>query len=165
MCAPCHRDLQKPAEELFADRVFERIDAAIEPFTDYKTALQDLQALPRGYSLCFAFHYVHADILNGGISQLYSNSTWSLILQAEQAAHEAGVAKVSTLLRAILHYYHLKGRSKHKRSITDDYFTSLPSNCDKSLKQLDDDYFDIEDDANSVILTLCRDHQSLFTDV
>ena len=164
MCAPCHRDARRPPEELFADHVFERIDAVVEPSTDYKTALRHLQALPRGYSLCFAFHHVHADILNGGISQLYSNSTWSLILHAEQAASAAGVAKVSTLLREIVYYYHLKGRSKHKRSLTDDYFTSLPSNWDKSLKQLDDDYCDVEDDANSVILTLCRDHQSLFTD-
>ncbi|MBM3966583.1 MAG: DUF4375 domain-containing protein [Planctomycetes bacterium] len=164
MCNPCHREAQKPSEELFANQVFERIDATIEPFTDYKTALRDLEALPRGYSLCFAFHHVHSDILNGGISQLYSNSTWSLILHAERTAHEAGFSNVSTLLREIVYYYHLKGRSKLKRDVTEDYFTSLPSNWGKTLKQLDDEYCDIEQDANSVIVTLCRDHQSLFTD-
>jgi hypothetical protein len=163
MCAPCHRNATRPPEERFADDVFETIEATIEPFTGYKKALQKLQALPRGYSLCFAYHYVHADILNGGISQLYSNSTWSLILQAEIAASLAGMTNVSTLLREIVYYYHVKGRSKHKLSIAEDYFAELRPNWSKSLKELDDEYFTLEDEANSVILTLCRDHQHVFS--
>ena len=164
MCAPCHRNSQKPPEEIFADQVFNRIDATIEPFTNYRTALNDLRALPRGYTLCFAFHYVHSDMVNGGISQLYSNSTWSLIIDAEDAASQAGVSAISALLREIVYYYHVKGRSKHKRRISDDYFDKIPADWDKTLSQLEDQYFDIEDDANSVILRLCRDRQELFTD-
>ncbi|EMB13465.1 DMP19 family protein [Rhodopirellula europaea] len=147
-----------------ADQVFERIDAVIGPATDPKAAVQDLQALPPGYALCYAFQHVHAEILNGGISQLYSNSAWSLILQAEEAARQAGVSRVSNLLREIVFYYHQRNRSKHKRSLAEDYFASLPSNWDKSLKQLDDDFFCMEQDANSVILRLCCDNQELFTD-
>lgn len=164
MCTPCHRNAAKPTEELFAEKVFERIESTIEPFSDYKSALRDLEALPRGYALCFAFHHVHADILNGGISQFYSNATWALILQAEQAAHEARTSSVSTTLREIVYFYHNKGRSKHKRSLPGDYFDALPVNWNKSLAQLEGQYFGIEDDASSVIPSLCRDHLSLFDD-
>ena len=163
MCAPCHRNATRPSEERFTDTVFDTIDQTIKPFTDYKNALKTLEALPRGYSLCFAYHYVHADILNGGVSQLYANSTWSLILHAEIAARQAGVKNVSNLLREIVYYYHVNGRSKHKRSIEEDYFAELSPNWSKSLRQLDDEYFAIESAANSVILILCRDHQHLFT--
>lgn len=164
MCAPCFRESERPPEVVFADRVFTVIDSIIEPFTDYRSALRDLQALPRGYALCFAFHHVHSDVLNGGISQLYANSTWALILEAENAASQAGVSSVSTLLREIVYYYHLKGRSKHKRNLADDYFSALPLDWAKSLQQLDDEYFNIECDASSVILSLCRDHQELFAE-
>jgi hypothetical protein len=163
MCAPCHRTAARPPEERFADEVFDTIEATIKPFTSYKKALQKLQALPRGFSLCFAYQYVHADILNGGVSQLYSNSTWSMILEAENAASTAGQTNVSTLLREIVYYYHNNGRSKHKLSIPENYFAGLPANWNKSLEKLDDEYFALEGSANSVILNLCRDHQHLFS--
>ncbi len=163
MCAPCHRIAARPPEERFANEVFDTIEATIKPFTGYKKALQKLQALPRGYSLCFAYQYVHADIVNGGISQLYSNSTWSLILEAENAARTAGLKSVATLLREIIYYYHTQGRSKHKLSITEDYFAELPPNWNRSLEELDNEYLEIEDTASSVILILCRDHQHLFS--
>jgi hypothetical protein len=162
MCAPCHRNHARPPEERFANDVFETIEATIKPFTGHKKALEKLQALAHGYSLCFAYHYVHADILNGGISQLYSNSTWSLILEAENAANTAGQKNVATLLREVVYYYHKKGRSKHKLWITEDYFAALPPNWNKSLNELDAEYFALEDQANSVILNLCRDHRHLF---
>ncbi len=164
MCAPCHRNAGKSPEERFANEVFGTIEETIKPFTGYKKALQKLQALPRGYTLCFAFHYVHADILNGGVSQLYSNSTWALILEAENAANTAGLKNIATLLREIVYYYHTKGRSKLKLSIAEDYFAELPSKWDKSLEELDDEYLALEGAANSVILNLCRDHQHLFFD-
>ena len=163
MCAPCHRIAARPPEERFADEVFDTIEATIKPFTGYKKALQKLQALPRGFSLCFAYHYVHADIRNGGISQLYSNSTWSLILEADNAASTAGQKDVATLLREIVYYYHKNGRSKHKLSIPENYFSGLPANWNRSLESLDDEYFALEGSANSVILNLCRDHQHLFS--
>ena len=162
MCAPCHRDSQKSPEELLEEAVFDRIERAIEPFTTYKNALRELAKLPRGYSLCFAFHYVHADILNGGISQLYANSTWALIVDAEDAAKTAGIEEVSRMLREITYYYHLKGRSKHKRRLTDDYFADIPADWGKSLTVLDDEYFALEDQANSVIPALCMHQRSLF---
>ena len=162
MCAPCQRNSQKSPEELFEEAVFDRMEQAVEPFTTYKNALVELSRLPRGYSLCFAFHYVHAEILNGGIYQLYANSTWSLIVDAEDAAKTAGIEEVSRLLREIIYYYYLKGRSKHKRRLTDDYFANMPVDWDKSLAVLDDEYFALEGQANSVIPALCTHQQSLF---
>ncbi len=154
MCAPCHRNAGRPSEERFANEVFDTIEATIKPFTSYKSALQKLQTLPRGYSLCFAYQHVHADISNGGISQLYSNSTWSLILEAENAAIAAGLKSVATLLREIVYYYHSQGRSKHKLSIAEDYFAELPPNWNRSLEELDDNYLALEEVAGSVIMNL-----------
>ncbi len=143
--------------------VFERIDETIEPFQNYRQALDDLRALPRGYAMCFASHYVQADIFNGGISQLYANSTWCLILDALQAAETAGVPKLATVLKDIVYYYHSKGRSKLKRRINDEYFADMPGDWNKSLEQLDDEYFDLGAECEKVIPTLCNDHEELFT--
>jgi hypothetical protein len=75
------------------DTIFERIDKEISPFKGYKKSLAQLAILPPGYALCFAFHYTNADISNGGISQLYGNSTWQLIHMAQRAAEIAGSKK------------------------------------------------------------------------
>ncbi len=71
-------------------KIFSRIDETIEPFTNYRKTLDDLRSLPPGYAMCFASHYVQADIFSGGISQLDGNSTWALILDAVAAAENAG---------------------------------------------------------------------------
>ncbi len=163
MCVPCYRSRSKPPEEIFAEQVFERTCSVVEPFKNYREALQNLQQLPLGHSFCFAFHHVHEDILNGGISQFYRNSTWALILRAEEAARVAGFTALAKLFREIVYYYHAKGRSKHKRNLPENYFDLLPAQWDKSLRQLEGEFFAIERDANSVILTLCRDHQNLFS--
>ncbi len=131
MCVPCYRNACKPPEVLFQEAVFDRIDETIEPFTTYRKALDELRALPLGYAMCFSFHHVHADIFNGGISQLYSNSTWALILDAAAAAESAGVHEASRVLREIVYYYHKKGRSKLKRRIDNDYFADVQDDWDK----------------------------------
>ncbi|MBI2477430.1 MAG: DUF4375 domain-containing protein [Planctomycetia bacterium] len=142
--------------------VFERIDDVIEPFDNYKQALEDLRDLPRGYALCFAFHYVHSDIFNGGISQLYGNSTWCLILSAIDAADTVGSSKLATVLREIVYYYHRKGRSKLKRRITDDYFNNIPRGWNKSLEELEEEYLELEPECEKVVSTLCHRHEELF---
>lgn len=144
--------------------VFDRIDETVEPFESYKKALDDMRDLPSGYAFCFAMHYVHADIFNGGISQLYGNSTWCLILDAVGAANAAGQEEVADVLREIVYYYHSKGRSKLKRRITVDYFNGIPAGWDKSLEQLEDDYFTLEAEIENVIPTLCTGQEELFRD-
>jgi len=144
--------------------VFNRIDEAIEPFTNYRKALDSLRSLPPRYAMCFASHYVQADIFNGGISQLHANSTWSLILDAIAAAESANLPPDARVLKEIVYYYHKKGRSKLKRRIDDSYFTDMPDDWNKSLEQLDDEYFDLEAEIESVIPALCEDHEGLFND-
>src|SRR5262245_36872986 len=102
-----------------SDQVFKEIDRLIEPFESYKKSLAKLAVAPPGYAYCFAFSYVSADILNGGISQLYGNSTWCLIPDAIMAAEAASETKISQALREIVYYYHRKGRSKLSRRMTD----------------------------------------------
>ncbi|TWU50740.1 hypothetical protein Poly51_40330 [Rubripirellula tenax] len=142
--------------------VFDRIDSVIEPFDSYKRALEDLREIPPGFAYCFAIHYVHADIFNGGISQLHGNSSWCLILDAIDGAKAANVPAVAQVLREIVYYYHAKGRSKLKRRIPDGYFDDMPSDWDKSLETLEDDYFALESDIENLIPTLCEKHESLF---
>lgn len=163
LCAPCHRQAKKAPEIVFAEQVFERIESVVGARSNPRTARDRLSALPLGYLLCFAYSQVQSEIDNGGISQLYSNSTWALIVDAERAAREADVASVSNLLREIIYYYHLKGRSKLKRSLQEGFFDSIPNDWNRSLSELEDEYFSLEE-VNSVILILCRDHQALFAE-
>ena len=144
--------------------VFNRIDEVIEPFTDYRKALDNLRALPRGYAMCFASHYVQADIFNGGISQLYGNSTWALILDAVAAAENAGVKPVADVLKQIVYYYHKRGRSKLKRRIEDNYFDDMPDDWDKSLEQLDDEYFELGSECEKIVPALCTEREDLFAE-
>lgn len=144
--------------------VFQRIDKTIEPFTSYRKALEDLRALPPGYAMCFASQYVHADICNGGVSQLYGNSTWPLILDAVAAAEHANVHQVAHLLKEIVYYYHKKDRSKLKRKIDDSYFIDMPNDWDKSLAQLDDEFFSLDSELEQVVPALCNEHEELFAD-
>jgi hypothetical protein len=144
--------------------VFNRIDEVIAPFTNYRKALDDLRALPPGYAMCFATHYVHSDIFNGGISQLYGNSTWALILDAIAAAENANVKPLATVLKEIVFYYHKRDRSKLKRQIDDNYFADMPDDWNKSLGQLDDEFFRLGDDCGNVIPTLCNDREQLFAE-
>lgn len=145
--------------------VFTRIDEAIEPFRDYRKALDDLRALPPGYAMCFSFHYVDADILNGGVSQLYGNSTWALVIDAISAAENANARNVGRVLKEIVYYYHKKGRSKLKRRIDDNFFDEIPDDWDKSLEQLDGEYFDLGPEIEKVIPALCNKHKELFNDI
>ena len=144
--------------------VFNRIDEAIEPFENYRKALGDLRALPPGYAQCFAWHYVQSDIFNGGISQLYGNSTWCLIIDAITAAENAGFQSVAMVLKEVVFYYHKRDRSKLKRRIDADYFNDMPDGWDKSLEQLEDAFFDLGDEAGKIIPALCSEHEELFTD-
>lgn len=162
MCAPCERNAQMSPEELFEETVFIRIEEMIQPFSSYKNAIAALAEHPRGYSLCFAFHYVHAELLNGGVSQLHSNSAWPLIVDAVEAAETAGTKNVASLLREIIYYYHQRNRSKFKRRITDEYFAGIPSDWHKALTDLDAEYLTIEKHANSVIPKLCKQRNKLF---
>jgi hypothetical protein len=162
LCRPCHRELNLSDAEKRERQIFDTIDSIIEPFTSYRNALAALDNHPAGYSLCFAFHHVHSEIFNGGVSQLYSNSSWRLILEAIRAAEAAQAIPVSDTLREVVYYYHLKGRSKLKRQLDDDYFARMDSNWGKSISQLDDQYFDQEEFAIRVIPTLCADREDLF---
>ena len=162
MCRPCFREANLTDDEKFERKVFDEIDSIIEPFKSYRDALTKLSNKPEGYRLCFAFHYVNADILNGGVSQLYGNSTWCLILDAISAAKTAGYDDVSMTPHEIVYYYHLKGRSKLKRRIQDGFFKGFSTDWNKSIGEIDDDYFKLENSTENVISVLCSKRKHLF---
>lgn len=136
--------------------VFERIDKTIERADSYREAHKLLERLPPGYLQCFAFNYIDADICNGGISQAYRNSTWSLMPMAVAACDTAESQTLSSLLRAMILYYHQSGRSKLKRQINDDYFIGIAQPVKKTLSQLEDEYFQLEHDRSEIVTKLCE---------
>jgi hypothetical protein len=145
------------------DAILERIEKEISPFEGYKKSLAQLAKLPPGYALCFSFHHVNADISNGGISQLYGNSTWPLIHMAQRAAEFSGSKQLAFLLKQIIFYYHRKGRSRLKRELSTTYFESIDSNWDRTLSELEDEYFSLEQERESLVKRLISENPLLFT--
>ena len=138
------------------DSIFEQIDTALEGANSYREAIVLLKSLPPGYLQCFAFQNVDSDICNGGISQLHSNSTWALMPFAVTACDTAQADSLSLLLREIILYYHQRGRSKLKRHIGDDYFSGVPQLMEKTLDQLEDEYFELESARRQVVEQICN---------
>jgi len=145
-----------------ASAIWERIEIETTPSLGYGEDLKRLQALPPGYSYCFAFRYVDADICNGGFSQLYANSTWPLTLSAYHAAAQAEELNVARVLKEAIYYYHRAGRSRFKRQLSDAFFDALPKAWDKSLSQLDDEYYALDGERSRVELNLMRRQLDLF---
>jgi hypothetical protein len=140
------------------ESLWQTLFEATEPFQGYKKALEKLSAiLPPGYALCFAFNYVDADICNGGISQLYANPTWSLILVAVEACRRAKATRVEQLLREVVLYYYERGRSRHKRRLTEEFFAGLARPLGRSLSELEEAYFALEDERYMVVPRLLAD--------
>ena len=81
---------------------------------------------------------------------------------AIDAAETAGLTELSHLLVQIVFYYHRRNKSRLKRRIDKTVFDAIANGWDKSLKQLNDEYFELENAANDVIPTLCSEHQQLF---
>jgi hypothetical protein len=142
--------------------IWKRIELETTPSQGYGGDLKRLQALPSGYSYCFAFRYVDADICNGGISQLYANSTWPLTLSAYHAAVEAEAPDVARVLKEVIYYYHRTGRSRFKRQLSEAFFHDLPKAWDKSLSQLEDEYYALDNQRSHVERNLVRRQVELF---
>lgn len=121
--------------------IFRSIYDAIGRFRTYKGALASLGSSPSGYRYLFALNHVDADIRNGGIYQLYSNSTWHLMPDAIEGANSFGCRKLGGVLKEIVYYYHRDGRSKLRRKLPQSFFDNMPSIWNKSLGQLEDEYY------------------------
>ncbi|MDH5738772.1 MAG: DMP19 family protein [Nitrospira sp.] len=139
-----------------AESVFERIDKEISPFNGYKEALAALERLTPGYKYCFAFHYVDADICNGGITQLYENPTWVLITTAVEACNCAGAFELEMLLRQVVLYYHQRGRSRLKKKLCPDFFDGLDLSTKKTLSELEDEYLSLEPERIAIVSRLAE---------
>ena len=123
------------------DTVWHRINEIIEPFRSYKESQEKLSKHPPGYGFVFALNYVDADIRNGGIPQLYQNTTWPLIFDAAEGARAFGWSELTQALIEIIYYYHRSGRSRLKRRIPPGYFDNLKEDWNKSLQQLEDQFY------------------------
>jgi hypothetical protein len=136
------------------DSVFTQIETLTAGDISYKESLETLSKEPIGYGFCFAFHHINTDVCNGGISQLYANSTWALIPTAVQACKAARCFELEQLLRKIVLYYHQKGRSRLKRQIPENFFGDLEHTMCKSLAELEDEFFSLIDQRNAVVPNL-----------
>jgi len=139
------------------EALWQTIDEATIHFKSYKETFKRLSMLSQGYALCFAFHYVDAEIINGGISQLYSNPTWSLVLAAIEACHRAKSTKLEQILREVVLYYHQRDRSRLKRQLTEEFFAGIKRPMAKSLSELEDEYNALDQEKGMVIPILLSD--------
>ncbi len=123
-------------------QVAARVDAIIEPFVSYAKARDALfQAHFPGLLYYFALQYVDADIRNGGIYQLHSNSTGCLILDAEGGARAFRQRRLADVLKEIIYYYDSRGRSRLRKRIPPDYFSELSGGRARSLTELEQRYY------------------------
>jgi hypothetical protein len=142
--------------------IWKRIERETTPSQGYKGDLERLRALAPGFAYCFAFRYVDADICNGGFSQLHANSTWPLTLCAQQAAAAGGAHSVARVLKEAIFYYHKAGRSRFNRQLPLDFFADMPENWNKSLSQLDDEYYALVGERDGLEQALANQQPDLF---
>lgn len=113
-----------------------------DKFKSHRDAVSGFADHPAGYRFIYALNYVDADIRNGGISQLYFNSTWSLMPDAVAGAVAFKCDSLATSLRKIVLYYHQRGRSKLSRKLTDDFFVGISTKAKISLDDLENEYYE-----------------------
>ena len=113
-----------------------------EQFPSHRQAIDGFDPHPPAYRYIYATNYVDAEIRNGGLSQLYVNSAWALMIAAVEGAEAFGCCKLSQTLKEIVFYYHRKGRSKLKRRISEGYFDSIKPRWNKSLDTLEGEYYE-----------------------
>ncbi len=119
LCAPCYLALRtRPPEELFCDQCLSESMPSSNRSRATRLRWRGCKLCPVVPSLCFFVSVRALGHSNGGISQLYSNSAWSMILHAEQAAQEAGASRVATFAPRDRVLFHRQGRSKHERGST-----------------------------------------------
>lgn len=137
------------------NQIYNRIYSISDQFKSHKDAKTAFNEFPKGYKYIYAIDYVDADLRNGGIYQLHSNSTWHLVPIAIEGAEAFELKKLAKVLKQILFYYYKKGQSKMKRLIPDDFFDDLTNEGDKNLSDLEEDYycfFDETDQKDTVSL-------------
>lgn len=140
-----------PGSAMSESELWTTLDTAGAKTSSYRETLAELDAMPRGFGLCFAFNCVDADIANGGFSQLRRNSTWSLVLRAIDACELASASATQRVLRQGVQYFHEQGRSGLKRQLTDSFFEGLEHPVRSSLAELDDAHFEALEERRTVI--------------
>jgi len=135
--------MSKNLSDLY-DCIYEISDS----FKSHRDAVKGFEGKPLGYRIIYSIDYVDSDLRNGGISQLYSNSTWSLILDAIAGAKELDFLELANALTEILFYYHQKDRSKMKKRINEELFAGICSEWSKDLGTLEHQYYAAFDSRN-----------------
>ncbi len=125
--------------------LYDKIYDISDNFKSHKSAITGFEGFPDEYKFIYAIDYVDSDIKNGGIYQLYQNSTWHLILDAIEGAKSFGLHMLSENLKAILFYYYKNEKSKMKKRIPESYFDKFPDTWNKNLDDLEDEYYSVFD--------------------
>ena len=148
-------------------KIYEKVHEIAGDSSSYKEDLLKFQKEPAGYKYVFCLLYVDADIRNGGIYQLHANSTWHLIFEAIQGARAFDCHNLAMALDGILFYYFRRGRSRMKRQIPKGYFEHMPANWNKSLDDLEDQYYESFeqvhcDSFKELLNTILQTHSDMF---
>ena len=113
----------------------------IEDLQSYDEERSAFAEQPAIYRYVYAIDWMDSEIRNGGVDQLYRNSTWPWILDAIEGAEVLGLDALAKALRMTVAYYHAKGRSKLKRRADAAFFASLPKPPKGGLDALEDRYY------------------------
>ena len=144
------------------EQLLDTIFAVADKFASHRDALTGFNGFPDGYIQIYALHYVDAEIRNGGIYQLYANSTWCLVLDAIQGCEQFGFDQLADALKGIVYYYHKNGRSKLKRRIPKEFFLAYTPTS-TTLPDLEDQYYSAFDRLGSDPLrTAIKNHLEAF---
>jgi hypothetical protein len=127
-----------------SDELLSKVFAVAEQFTSHRGALAGFDGYPEGYRQVYALRHVDAEIRNGGIYQLYANTTWCLILDAISGLQAFGLTQLADTLKGIVFYYHKSNRSRLKRRMPEDFFKDFKPGA-TSLADLEDEYYDAFD--------------------
>ena len=84
---------------------------------------------------------VDSEIRNGGISQLYHNSTWAMIPDAIKCCSDLKLNHIKDSLWDMIKYYHKSGRSKLVRKIPELKSMNI-QDWNKSLNEIEQQYYD-----------------------
>jgi Domain of unknown function (DUF4375) len=128
------------------DRLSERI--SIYDGADRYRA--DIAAVAEPMVMLFAAYWTYGEVMNGGFSQYFANSTGIVAPEAVRGFREIGQTAVADVLqRAMAHFGSVYPREREQRhALMDLVFTAEEYRPDAAFDALDDEFFALVDEEN-----------------
>lgn len=112
------------------------------PFRSHKGIPKERVSSPIGRRYIYSFHYVDAEIRNGGIDQLHVNNTWFLLPTAIEGLISFGCPKLAGTLKRIILYYHRRRRARFALPTTQKLLNEVKLSRRASIDRLENEYYE-----------------------